>query len=183
MRVQAYTMLQGTLVVTVSTARAEPLPSIKFTAANIHHDYAAQVRALLREYKQAGVSAEAYPAAKRIQTYFPTHAGNALYAIRELVSAGSPRDIDDNWQLEIMRLRYSMAINLLPGAFIADEQLAEGVERNIEYAVYKLFEANGLPGAYTPGDTTIRLGERTDIDIVCELGPAGGRIGVEVPGP
>jgi hypothetical protein len=181
MTVQAYAMLSGALQITVATYRSEPQASVKFTAANIHHDYMSQVRSLLREHKHVGVSAEHYAVSKRLQHYLPTHGEAPLYAIRELIPAGTPRDIDDAWQLEITRMRYSLTVNLLPAAFIADEQIAEGVERNFEFAVLKLFEANGLPGTYTPGDTTIRAGNGTEIDIVCELGPASGRVGVEVP--
>jgi hypothetical protein len=180
MRAQAYTLVNGVIVVTVATARSEPTGSAKFTAANIHHDYASQVRALLREHKHVGVSAEAYPAARRLQTYFPTHGGDPLYSILELIPAGAPRDVDDAWQLEFTRLRYSITLNLLSAAFIADEQIAEGVERNVEYAVWRLFQANSLPGAYLPGDMTIRLGTGTEVDIMCELGPASGRHAVEV---
>lgn len=183
MKVQVYTTYSGTLIITAATPRAEAAPSFRFTNASIHEDYCAQVRALLKEHRHILGSSLEYPAAKRLQTYFPTSGGNPLYAIRELMPAGSPRDVDPDFQLEIMRIRYSFMLNLLPAAFLADETIAEAIERHIEKAVHDLFIANGVPDVFIPGDEEQRPGERTDIDILCELGPASGRIGVDLPTP
>lgn len=181
MRVQAYTIFPGTVQITVATQRAEERPSTLFTSAKMHEDYSAQVRALLREHKHIGAGSLSYPAAKRISTYFPTHNGEQIYALRELIPAGTARDVDDPWQLEITRLRWAFTLNLLPAAFICDEAVAEAIDRNMEYAVNRLFVSNGLPAVYIPGDQDLRLPEGTEVDIVCEVGPGSGRTGVEVP--
>jgi hypothetical protein len=181
MRVQAYTIVDGVITITVATARAEPMASTKFTAANLHEEYAASARALLREYKHINASTEAFPAAKRLQTYFPTHAGNPLFALLELIPAGTSRSIDDQWQLEIMEIKYGFTLNLLPIAFLADEAIADGVERHVAYAVAQLFEANGVPSVFIPGAQDVRTGNGTDIDITCEVGRASGRRGVDIP--
>lgn len=182
MRIQAYTAYSGTLVITVATQRIDAAASTKFTAASIHEDYAAQVRALLKEHRHIGETALAYPATKRLQTYFPTHAGSPLYALRQLMPSGSPRDIDPEWQLEIMRIRYDFALNVLPAAALADESIAEALERHLEKAVHDLFQANGVPDVFLPGDEMLRTAQ-TEIDIVVEMGPATARTGVEIPAP
>ena len=186
MNAQAYTVYGGVLTIAVATPRPEEAGSVLFTAAKIHEDYCATVRALLMEHKQVGPSAVAYPAAKRIQTYFPAHQGQSLYALRELMPAGSPRDIDTEFMLEIMRIRYSFTLALLPSAFIASETVAAGIERNLEYAVQRMFQVNGVPDTVIPGDDTILSGPEgvdTSISISCDLGPASHRSMVNVPTP
>ena len=182
MRVQAYTAYSGALVITVATQRIEAAPSSKFTAASIHEDYCARVRALLKEHRHIDTSAVAYPAAKRLQTYFPTHEGTPLYSLRQLMPAGTPRDVDPEWQLEIMRIRYEFALNVLPPAALADETVAEAHERHLEKAVHDLFQANGVPDTFIPGDETLRSAQ-TEIDIVVEMGVATTRTGMEIPTP
>lgn len=184
MRVQAYTIYGGTIQITIATQRIEPMPSTKFTSATMHEEYAATVGAYLREHKHtAEATALQYPAAKRLPTYLPTHNGAQLYRVMELVPSGTARDVDDPWQLEITRIRYAFVINLLPAAFIADEVVAEAIMRNMEYAFNRLLVSNGVPAVFIPGDQELRLGEGTEIDIVCELGGASGRMAVEVPAP
>jgi hypothetical protein len=184
MRVQAYTAYSFNLTVTASTPRAQQGFSSMFTAGKIHEEFCARVRTLLKEHRHTG--GDAYPAAKRLQTYFPTFNSDAtrpLYAIRELRPAGAPRDYIPEFSLEVMRIRYTGMLNILPAAFLADEVVAEALERHIEYAVHQLFEANGVPNSFIPGDEGIRPGDRTEIDILCEMGPASERTGVEIPTP
>jgi hypothetical protein len=183
MRVNAYVAHSGTIQITVASQRVEQVAATKFAAAWIHEEYAANVRALLREWKHVGASSLIYPAAKRLATYLPTHNGEQIYGIRELMPAGTTRDIDDPWQLEITRIRYAFVLHILPAGFIADETIVEGVERNVEYAINRLFVSNGLPAVYIPGDQDLRLGEGTEVDISCEMGSADARTVVEVPQP
>lgn len=240
MKIQAFSLYSGTLVISVATPRPEEAPSIYFTAATIHEDYCAKVRAILREWKHVAPSCLGVPTAQRLQTYFPTlpaNGTNYLYAVRELRPAGSPRDIDREWMLEIMRIRYAFTLALLPAALTADgipdftqyvlqysdlvasynaspsgtmaewgaahyaatgkgqgrhlptfAGLAEGIERNFEYAVKKLFEANNTPSVMipqitTPGDNAAISESASLISITCELGPASVRTGVEIPNP
>lgn len=186
MRVQVYSQYSGTVTVTVATQRTEAAASNKFQFASIHQDYAAKVRALMKEHRHVGASSLAYPIAKRLQTYFPVFplvTGNPLYAVRELKPAGSPQDQEQEWQLEIMRIRYDLTINLLPAAFFADEIITEGIERNMQLAWKQLFDANGIPSIFIPGDQAQRPGFGTDVDIICELGPATARTGMDLPAP
>ena len=191
MRIQAYTAYSGILSITVATPRPEAAGSVIFTAASIHEDYCAKVRVVMQEWKHIEPTTEAYPAAQQLKTYLPAPNGAQLYAFRQLMPAGTPRDIDAQFQLEIMRIRYEFMIVLLPAAFQSDQNLASGLERNIEKAVNDLFTANGVPSAFIPGDMGIRneqdveVPTRSEIDIICEMGPAlaQGRNGVDIPQP
>lgn len=187
MRIQAYTAYNFTLTVTVASIRPQEAPSTLFTAAKIQEDIAAQVRVLLEEHKHVGETAIAYPAAQRIQTYFPTATiggvAKPLFALRELMPAGSPRDIDMDWHLEIMRIRYAGFLNLLPPCWAATAAVREAKERVIEYACQQLLSTNAQLNLFIPGDDGLRPGEGTTIDIVCELGAASARQGVDIPDP
>lgn len=191
MRVQAYAAYAGSLIVTVATPRPETAPSTIFTAASIHEDFCAKVRVVMQEHKHIEATALAWPVAQRIQTYLPTYQFAPIYALRQLMPAGAPRDIDQNFQLEIMRIRYEFMLVRLPASFICDQLLAEGQERNMEKAVNDLFAANSVPNSFIPGDSGIRneqdvnVPTRSEIDIVCEMGPAigNGRAGFEMSVP
>jgi hypothetical protein len=183
MKVQVYNAFSGVLIVTAATPRVEAAPSFRFTAAKIHEDFCAKVRGLLREHKHVGPMAEEQPAAKRLSTYFPAFEGKPLFAIRELMPAGSSRDVDEAFQLEVTRIRYQFSLNLLSAFFLAEEDYAEALERHLEKAVNDLFEANGVPNVFIPGDEAVRPGDRTEIDILVEMGPATARTGAEIPSP
>lgn len=184
MRAWVYSAYSATLIVGVATPRDQALPSTKFQAATVHEDYAARVRALLKEHRHINASSLAYPAAKRLQTYFPVFplvTGKPLYALREVKPAGCPRGVDGEW--EVMEVRYGLSINILPAAHLADEVTTEGIERHLEFAVTRLFSANDVPTVFIPGDQTLRPGDRTEIDIRVELGPATARDEIEIPTP
>lgn len=191
MRIQAYTAFAGTLTVTVATPRPEQASSIRFVAATIHEDFCARVRSLLREHKHCDTSSLAYPEAQRLQTYFPVYplgTGKPLYALRSLQPAGTSRDIDRDFMLEIMRIRYSFTISILPAFFGADEVIAEGMERAIEYAVEKLFQQAGvpyvtIPQIATPGSNDIIDEEHSLVSISIEMGGATARTGVDIANP
>lgn len=186
MRAQVYSAYPFTLTITATTPRAEMKASTKLQAGTIHEDYCARVRAVLREAKHIGQSSLAYPAAKRLQTYFPTSGSKPLYAVRELMPAGAPREFVREWQVEQMFIRYTGMLMWLPAALVADEEIAEAMEHHIQLATKQLFEANSVPTVYIPGvvaNGEIRPMEQTEIDIVCEVGPGQGRVEVDLPTP
>lgn len=186
MKAQIYTVFPGVITITAETLRSEPRASAKFTAANVHQDFIARVGAVMREHKHIGQTALAFPAAQRLQTYFPVFplvTGNPLYAIRELVPLGAVSEFVGDWQMEQSMMRYQFMLNWLPAALIADEEVAQGMTRNIVFAVKKLFQANNIPDVYLPGDVDVRVMDRTEIDVTCDLGQGSGRVEVEIPSP
>lgn len=182
MRIQAYTAHTGTIIITAATLRPDARPTALFTAASIHEEFCGQVRTLMEEHKHIPPTSLAYPAAQQLATYFPTNAGQNLFALRELRPAGAPRDIDPEWNLEIMRIRFDFLIVLLPAVFGAAGPVRHGIERHMTKAVKDLFRANGVPDVFIPGDNEQRpeMPGRTEIDVVVELGAASARTGVEV---
>lgn len=180
MRINSYDVHPGVLTITVATPRDPEIPSALFTAASIHEDYCGRVRALLREYKHVGESSNACPAAQRLQAYFPAHEGKPLYALRALVPSGAPREIDPEFMLEVLRIRYEFILVDLPEAMMADAIIAEGRERAMEKALHDLLEANGVPAVFIPSNNDQRNPNRSEVDIICEFGPSTGRRSFEV---
>lgn len=189
MRIQAYTRYAGTISVTAATLRSQTAPSVIFTNATIHEDYAAKVRALLEEHIHIPPNDQFFPPAVRLQNYFPAPNGAAIYVLKELMPAGAPRSIDAQFMLEVTSIRYAFVLDLLPAAYACTGQQRSAIERAMEYAFSQLFAANGVPNTFIPGDQAIRpenpdtsIGG-TDIDIICQLGAASARGPVEIPGP
>lgn len=185
MRVQAYTQYPVSVTITVCTPRSEPGASTVFYAASIHEDYCAKVGVALREYKHVGSDAQSWPASSRLQTYLPRFLGSPIYAFKQVMPGGVFRDVDAVWQLEVMRIRYEFVVNLLPGAFLGTDIECEAISRNVQSAIKGLFDALSIPSVYIPGAAAadIRLGDRSDIDIIAEVGPASARGAVEIPPP
>lgn len=193
MRIQAYLAYSGVFTVTVSSVRPGEARSTLFTAAKQHEDFAAKVRGLLEEHIHIAPTDRAYPPASRLQYYFPTATVGAntlpIYAMKEIMPAGTARDVDAQFMLEIMRIRYQFSIALLQEAYAVSAQYRSAIERAIEFAVQSLFAANSVPWVYVPGENTIRPENNdttagpTDVDILCELGPATMRSGVDIPDP
>ena len=183
MRIQAHTAYAGSFTATIATRRPEEAASALFTGAVIHEDWAAKVRAALKEHKHCMETSLAYPAAQRLQNYFPGGLAAPYFAVRELKPAGSPRDISAEDMLEITRLRYDFFIVLLPAYFAATEPVGDAIERHVEKAAYDLFAALNIPNTHIPSDNAILPGEGTYINLVCELGPAAQRAGIDIPQP
>jgi hypothetical protein len=179
MKAPVYLMHAGTILVVVASSRVEPAPSHKLQFAKLHEDYISNVRRIMREHRHVGPSALVIGGG--LQTYFPTHEGAPLYALRELLPLGASRGVDQEFQLETMAIRWSFALNLLPAALTADPVVAEALERNVELALRLLMQAHGIPDDFIPGDETLIPGDRTAVSIVVEIGQAGGRQFVEIP--
>lgn len=183
MRIQHYDIHPGTLTLTVATPRPEAQGSALFTAASIHEDYAARVRAILREWRHVGDASLSLPVAARLESYLPTSPTGPLYALRELRPAGTLREIDADFQLEILRLRYDFVLVDLPALFSVAPALGEARERAIESAVRALFAASDIPHIFIPGDPTARNPNDSEIDLIAEFAPVDHRRGFDIPSP
>jgi len=188
MRIQEYNLFPFTFTFTLATPKPEQAFSTVITAAPIQEQYVSQVRAALREFKHIDPTTKQIPAALRLETYFPTATANGrtepLYALRTLAPAGSIREVDvETWQ-DVMRIRYSGLLVLLPAWFAADERVASAHERHLEKALLDLFTYLQLPTTFIPGDDETRPEVGTVIDIIAEIGPAEGAPGrYDVPVP
>lgn len=179
MIVQVYNQYSAQLTITVSTQRVEAAPSHRFVHAKFHEDMAGSIRLALKEWKHTPKSTMLVRPEFRISTYFPQHEGSPYYALNQLMPAGAPRDVDQDFQLELTRLQFALTIDVLGAARRGDEILAEGLERNVEYAAAMVLRAQQVPFVFIPGDEGTRPESGTDVDILCQLGPATARTGVE----
>lgn len=182
MKASVYNAYRGTASIVVSSARAEAGPAAKFVFGKVHEDVAGRTRALLREYLHCGDSAEQTPAARRLATYLPVNTvGHPLFILKELQPAGTLRDIDADWQLEVMRLRYGFTVHLTMAAFGADPDIAENIEGALQFAIKSVLSNGGVPFVFLPSDQDVRPSEQHDVDVICELGAATERRTIDVP--
>ena len=152
MQITEYNQYDATLSITLATQIPDAAPSSVLTAATLHEEYAAQVRALLREYRRP------------LDTYLP------YYEVMKIHPAGTSRDTDREFNQEVIRISFMLGLSLTSGAWTADERLVFAFERNLEKAVRDLFAANNLPHLFIAGDGTT-LGE-SYIQIQVSMGSA-----------
>lgn len=146
------------VTITVAVNRLENAPSTVLTAARLFDDYCGSVRAVMRDYKNP------------LAPYLPlSAAGNAIFGVRFIKRAGSSREIDTEFWLEILRLRFSLEIATLPESTTVADAIVDAKERHIAKAVQDCLKAAGIPDTFIPEDVGTR-GE-TWIDIVAEMGP------------
>lgn len=182
MRIQEFSLYEATLTLTVSTPRPEGTPSHIIPGAKLHDEIAAQVRGLLREYKHIAPTAARVAPAATIGTYLPTASGAPLYHLRALEPAGSLIEVNEDFMLDLLRLRWAASFVLAPGFFAAAEGLALAFEENWQRAFQGLLTANGVAQVFIPGDEDRRPGDRTEIDLILELGAASARLGYDIAG-
>lgn len=165
-QVVEYVYYEATLIVGVQTPRLNPTPPTVFLAGNLHSEIAAKVRSALREFRTVEQTTTG------LSAYLPTSQGLPLYGIRKIQPMGAPRSVDQDFDLEITSLRFSVGIAMLESTFVADDAISLAIERNVEKAAKDLFKALAIPCAdiTIPGDGT-QLGD-TYVDVSCEVGPA-----------
>jgi hypothetical protein len=184
MKIHEYNQYPVTFNFTLSSPRPEGAASTVIIAAKKHEEWASRVRAAMREFKHIDPTTKQIPPALTLENYFPTHNGSPLYALRTLQPAGSLREIEPDFWLDVYRLRYVALLVFLPAALHASEATAFAIERHLEKAVSDLFDYLNLPRNFLPGEEGIRPEDRSIIDIIVEVGAAEGSPGLyEVPTP
>jgi len=169
------------LNITVSSPRPEHTPAHIIANGAAHDEIASQVRAALREHQHLGENEGWVAAAKQVQTYLPATSGNKFYAVRSLFPAGSIIAVDEDYFLDVLRLRYSLVFAVLPGSIQADPRTGEAHERHWQKAFKDLLvTGNSMQSVFIPGDEDRRPGDRTEIDLTLELGGASGRLPYEM---
>lgn len=158
MEITEYDYHGFTLSITVATQRPEAAPSGILVAGKMHDEYAARVRALLREFRATDPSA----GVKNLSALL------TYYRITKMQPAGSAREVQGNYDL--LRLQFSAEFTTIDAAQIGDERAVFAFERNIEKAVDDLFAANEIPNAFIPGEEGV-LGD-SYIQVLCTMGPA-----------
>lgn len=172
--IRAHSLYEAFVNITVASPRPEGLPAYIIPNAAHHDELAALIRAALREYKHLGENEIWIPTAKQVQGYLPA-APSQFYAVRTLDPAGSLVEVDEDFFLDVLRLRWSLVFAILPGALLADERYGEAYETNWQRAFKSLLVTGyGLTGVFIPGDKMDRDDTKTTIDITLEMGGAKG---------
>lgn len=173
-QIRVHSLYEAFINITVASPRPEGTPAHIIPNAAEHDEIAAQVRAAMREYKHLGENEIWVPNSKQVQTYLPA-VPSQFYAVRTLDPAGSLVEVDEEYFLDVLRVRYSIVFAVLPGALLADERIGEAYESNWQRAFKDLFTIGySLPGVFIPGDKADRDDTKTTIDITLELGGAKG---------
>lgn len=187
MRAQLYTSFPGIFTVACYTLRPTAATAGVFTAASVHEEFSGLADALLQEHLHIEPTCEAFPAAQRLQNYFPTAPdGTAIFCLKHLKPAGVLTDIDADHMLEITRLRYEFVMDYAGSFLAADSRVRSNKMRAISKAIKDLFAANGIPTTFIFGDTGLRPADAgsaqtaSEFDVIVDFAPAGNRRGVDI---
>lgn len=163
--------------VVVSSPRSEAAPSTLIPSAALHDEIAATVEAALEEYQHLGEHDSWVPAAKQLATYFALNGAGGFYAVRSLVPAGSIIEINEDYLLDVMRLRFALVFAVLPPSLQVDPRTGKAFARHFQAAFQKLLVTGwSLTPVFIPGDEDRRPGDRTEIEVIVEMGGASGRL-------
>jgi hypothetical protein len=163
--------------ITVTTPHDESLPATIIPAAGLHDEIAATVEAALEEYQHLADHETWVPAAKRLSTYFTANGAGDFYAVRSLVPAGSIVEVDGDSLLDVMRIRFALVFAVLPASLQADPRTGKAYARHFQAALKGLLVTGwSLSPVFIPGDKDRRPGDRTEIDVMLEMGGAQGRL-------
>ncbi len=166
--------------VVVSSPRPEGTPSTIIPNADKHDEIASTVEAALMEYKQLAENETWVGAAYQLATYFTTGGAGNFYAVRALMPAGSVVEVDQDFMLDVLRIRFSLVFAILPASLRANEKSGHAFNRHFQAAIKALFVTGySLNDVFIPGDTDRRPGDRTEIDITLEMGGYQGRLPYE----
>jgi hypothetical protein len=163
--------------VVVSSPRPEAVPAHIIPAAAVHDEIASTVEAALQEYKHLGENEGWVATAKQLATYFSANAAGNFYAVRALTPAGSIVEVDQDFMLDVLRIRFSLIFAVLPASLMADERTGHAFNRHWQKALKDLLVTGyGLQDVFIPGDQDRRPGDRTEIDVTLEMGGSSGKL-------
>jgi hypothetical protein len=177
--IQTPALREAFVNVVVSSPRPEGVPSHIIPNALAHDEIASTVEAAMEEYQHLGENELWVPAAKQVRTYLnaSTNTGKDFYAVRTLRPAGSVVEVDEDFLLDVLRIRFSLVFAILPGSLMADDRTGKAFNRHWQ-AAFKNLLATGhsLQNVFIPGDADRRPGDRTEIDVMLEMGGYEGRL-------
>jgi hypothetical protein len=175
--IQLHGLYEAFLNIVVSSPRPDAAPSHIIPNAQRHDEICSVVLCALDEFKHLPDNSDWVPTVKQLATYLPATAGQGWYAVRAINPAGTIVDVDEDFALDMLRIRFGVIFAILPAAIQADERSGKAFQRHWQAAIKKLLnEAYGLNDIFIPGDEGRRPGDRTEIDVQLELGPGSTRI-------
>lgn len=166
--------------IVVASPRPEGVPAHIIPAAALHDEIASTIEAALDEYKHLGENEQWVAPAKQLATYFTANGAGDFYAVRALMPAGTLIEVNEDFLLDVYRLRFSLIFAILPASLQADERTGKAFPRHWQAAIKDLLTTGySLQNVFIPGDEDRRPGDRTEIDIQLELGGYQGRLRYE----
>lgn len=163
--------------IVVSSPRPDAVPAHIIPAAALHDEIASTVEAALQEYKHLGENEGWVASAKQLATYLSANSAANFYAVRALTPAGSIVEVDQDFFLDILRLRFALVFAILPASLQADERTGHAFNRHWQHALKDLLVTGySLQNVFIPGDQDRRPGDRTEIDITLEMGGSSGKL-------
>jgi hypothetical protein len=164
--------------IVVSSPRPEGVPATIIPSAAKHDEIASVIEAALDEYQHLSENEGWVASAKQIGTYLPA-SGAAIkyYAVRSLMPAGSIVEVNEDFFLDILRIRFSLMFAVLPPSLMADPRTGKAFPFHWQKAFKDLLVTGwSLENVFIPGDEDRRPGDRTEIDITLEMGGYQGRL-------
>lgn len=169
--IRVHSLFECSINITIASPRPDGVPSHIIPNGKLHDEIASKIRAAMREYKHLGENETWSAGVKNVCTYLPAN----FYAVRTLDPTGSIVEVDENFMLDALRLRYSMVFAILPASLQAEEGIGEAFERHWQKAFRDLFVTGyGFTGVFVPGDLMERNDNGTTIDVQLEMGGAKG---------
>lgn len=171
--IRVHSLYEAFVNYTVASPRPEALPSHIIANAALHDELAAKLRTALREYRHLSDNSDWVPASQQVSTYLPTGTAGVYYAVRTFDPAGSLVEVNEDFMLDVLRVRYNLVFAVLPAALMSTE--GEAFERYWQKAFKALLVTGaGFPSTmvFIPGDKTDRDDNATTLDIQLELGAA-----------
>lgn len=166
--------------ITVASPRPEAMPAHIIPNAALHDEIASTVEAALDEYKHLGEHEQWVAPAKQLATYFTANSAANFYAVRSLMPAGSIIEVNEDFFLDVLRIRFSLIFAILPASLQADERTGKAFPRHWQAAIKGLLTTGySLQNVFIPGDDERRPGDRTEIDVTLEMGGYQGRLPFE----
>lgn len=182
-QVLEYTGYDCFLNFVVSSPRPEGIPSTISPNAKMHNQLASTLRGHLREFKHRFENGRWVPTVMQINTYLPPTSGDPYYALRKLQPLGSMPEVLEKYFLDILRIRYGLFFVVNTAGVLAAENTGLTFEFHWENAWKNLLIARGMKYLFTSEDEESMNGDRTEIQISLEVGPASAQQNFDVPVP
>lgn len=167
--IRVHSLYECFVNITIASPRPEAVPSHIVPNGKLHDEIASKIRGAMREYKHLADNSDWVSSARQVCAYLPA----GFYAVRTLDPAGSIIEVDEDFMLDVLRLRYVMVFAILPASLQAEEGVGDAYERHWQKAFRDLLVSGyGFSGVFVPGDVMERNDLGTTIDVQLEMGGA-----------
>lgn len=163
--------------VVISSPRPDSAPATLIPSAALHDEIASTVEAALDEYQHLAEHETWVPVNRQLATHLTAAGAGDFYAVRSLMPAGAIIEVNEDFLLDVMRLRFALIFAVLPASLQADPRTGKAFPRHFQAALQRLLTIGwDLNEVFIPGDADRRPGDRTEIEVTLEMGGYQGRL-------